>query len=119
MVPGVLQFSSPNTVKVLLQTIFLRKKQNCKKLIAKYTKKNFFCIYFIVYKCEENIIFMTQDFLKINDKVSIGIDCVILCPPWGGQNYNEDNRFLLDDQIEPSLSKIISKTLKFTQNFII
>lgn len=44
-----------------------------------------------VYNTGRNVIFFNQDYLKLN--LSMKIDAILLCPPWGGCNYKDKSYF--------------------------
>ena len=47
------------------------------------------------------------------------MDCVIICPPWGGMNSEEYASRDLDEIMVPKLSDIINHCKKFSSNMIL
>ena len=71
-----------------------------------------------IYNCPDNIIYYTNDFLKLKldgEK----IDYVFLSPPWGGPEYKNETVYSLKKWITPNIDKIIEKSFKFSKNIII
>ena len=71
-----------------------------------------------IYNCPNNIIYYTQDFLKLNLN-NEKVDYVFLSPPWGGPEYKNETIYSLKKWITPDIDKIIQKSFKISQNIIL
>ena len=71
-----------------------------------------------IYNCPNNIVYYTNDFLKLN----LGkekIDYVFLSPPWGGPEYKNETAYSLKKWIMPDIDNIIQKSLSISENIMI
>lgn len=75
-----------------------------------------------VYQCEDNIEFITCDYLQVkhalNNLPSNDIDYVFLSPPWGGINYKSTEDYSLKQWITPDIHEIIRVSLDLSQNLV-
>ena len=71
-----------------------------------------------IYNCPNNIIYYSEDFLKLNISEE-KINYVFLSPPWGGPEYKNDNVYSLKKWITPDIDKIIEKSFKISKNIIL
>ena len=67
---------------------------------------------------KNNIMYYTNDFLKLNKKKE-KIDYVFLSPPWGGPEYKNETVYSLKKWITPDIDSIIQKSLSISENIMI
>ena len=68
-----------------------------------------------VYSCPNNITYYHKDFFDFNIKS----DYLFLSPPWGGEEYKNDEHFSLKKWIHPDIEKIISHSFELSNNLIL
>ena len=68
-----------------------------------------------VYACPKNITYYHKDFFDFNIKS----DYLFLSPPWGGEEYKNDEHFSLKKWIHPDIEKIISHSFELSNNLIL